>query len=93
MFDDDRVVAGEVLHPPAESLEAGRRHLVEGDGALSGLGACLVDHLPGQEAVELTPDMAHRRRPVEVSDRELGAEFDFPAVSCSSLAANTPKTR
>jgi hypothetical protein len=50
VFDDDRVLTGELLDPTAQRMEADVGRLIERDGAFTGLRIDFVDH-PALEQV------------------------------------------
>ena len=77
VLDDHLVLAGKVLHPPAQRVAPGIRRLVQSDGALAGLGTDLADQAPRQQSVQLAAHVTDRRRPVEVADGQFGTRLDL----------------
>ena len=78
VFDDDLVVAREVLHPPAQGVEPGIGVVSYSVMArLPDWAPISLTMPPRQQAVQFASHVTDRRRPVEVADRQLGAHLDL----------------
>lgn len=73
MLDDHLVGDGQRIDPAAQRGQAALGGLVERADALTRANLLVGNHVSVHQSNQFATDVAHRRRPVEVTDRELGA--------------------